>query len=206
MTISRGLAALTLSIVFFTNLNAEFLYKDEVVFIESFEAEIEKIGAEVREKTGVGMYVAVIKELDANQTLADVENAILDTVEEPALVLTLSEYDKVIDIMARPTSLYKDFDKDQILSPFPNRGTILPILTMKAKKATISEKFAASIQNGYTDLAEQIADSRGVVLENAVGSSNKLIFNILRVVFYGTIAYGLFLYFKRLFSKKRVDE
>jgi hypothetical protein len=207
LTNARGLAALILTFIFSTTLAAEYLYKDEVVFIESFESEIEKIGAEVREKTGVGMYVAVIKELDDNQTLADFENAILDKVQEPALVLTLSEYDQQIDIMARPASLYKDFDKEQILSPFPNSGTILPILTMKAKKATVSEKFAAAVQNGYTDLAEQIAESKGVVLQTAVGSSNKTIINILRLIFYGMIAYGLYMYIKRkYFTKKRGDE
>ena len=203
----RGLAALILTLLFSTQLCAEYLYKDEVIFIDSFASEIEKIGHEVREKTGVGMYVAVIKELDANQTLADFENAILDNVQEPALVLTLSEYDHQIDIMARPASLYKYFDKEQILSPFPYSGTILPIVTMKSKKATVAEKFAAGIQNGYTDLAEQIADSKGVKLESAVGSSNKTIINILRLIFYGMIAYGLYLYIKRKYmTKKRVDE
>lgn len=207
MTFTRGLAALILVLFCYTPLTAEYLYKDEVVFIESFEHDIDVIGKELREKTGVGLYVAVIKELDANQTMADFENKILDQVKEPAVLLTLSEFDKQIDIMARPASLYKDFDKEQVLSPFPNSGTILPILTMKAKKATVSEKFAAAIQNGYTDIAEQIADSKGIVLEHAVGSSNKTIINILRLVFYGMIAYGLFLYARRkYFTKKRGHE
>lgn len=204
--LSRGLAALTLYSILSTALFAEFLYKDEVVFIESFEQEIEKIGKELKEKTGVGLYVAVIKELDANQSIVDYEKAVIAQLPEPAVLLVLADYDKQIDIIARPTSLYKDFDKDQVLSPMPNSGTILPILTMKAKKATMSEKFAAAVQNGYTDMAEQIASSRDVVLENAVGSSNKLIINIFRVIFYGVIVYAIFMLIRNKIVKKKESE
>ena len=127
----------------------------------------------------------------------------MEELQQPAILLALSENDKQIDILARPTSLYKDFDKDQVLSPFPNSGTILPILTMKAKKATLSEKYAAAIQNGYEDMAEQIADSRGIELDSAVGSSNKTVFMVMRIFFYGMIAYALYLIIKRKYFSKR---
>jgi hypothetical protein len=207
LTNTRGLAALILTFIFSTSLAAEYLYKDEVVLDGNFTADIEKIGAEVREKTGVGMYVAVIKELDDNQTEVDYANGILDQVQEPALVLVLSEYDKLLNIIARPASLYKDFEKDQVLSPFPNTGTILPFIAMKAKEATMSQKIAAGLTNGYIDIADQIATSNNVVLETAEVGSNKMIINLLRLVFYGMIAYGLYLYIKRKYlTKKRGNE
>lgn len=175
--------------------------------MESFQADLEKIGSELHEKTGIGLYVAVIKELENNQTIVAFEKEIMAELQEPAVLLVLSDFDKKIDIMARPESLYKDFDKAQILSPFPNSGSILPILTMKAKKATSAEKIAAAVQNGYYDLAAQLADSRDVVLESAPGGTNEIMFNLLRLVFYGTIAYGLFFYIKkRYFSKKSENE
>lgn len=207
MTAARGLAALIFALLFATSLSGEYLYKDDVVFIDSFRADIEKIGAELHKKTGVGLYVAVIKELENNRTIVEFEKEMMQALREPAVLLVLSDVDKQIDIMARPASLYKDFDKEQVLSPFPNTGTILPILTMKAKKATTGEKIAAAVQNGYYDLAEQIADAKGVTLESAAGSSNKTVINLLRLLFYGMIAYGLFFYIKRkYFSKKSVNE
>lgn len=205
MTFSRGLAALILALFFTSTLAAEYLYKDEVVFIDSFQADLEKIGSELHEKTGIGLYVAVVKELENNQTIVALEKEIMAKLKEPAVLLVLSDFDKQIDIMARPASLYKDFDKDQILSPFPNTGTILPILTMKAKKATTAEKIAAALQNGYYDLADQIAQSKGVSLESAPSGTNKMIFNLLRLLFYGMIAYGLFFYIKHKFFSKKSD-
>lgn len=203
---ARGLAALTLSLFLFSPLSAEYLYKDEVIHLEDVTQAVEVIGKELHEKTGVGLYVAVLKELEQNLTIVDYEKRLMDELEQPAVLLVISEYDKQIDIFARPASLYKDFDKAQVLSPFPNSGTILPILTMKSKKATVSEKFGAAVENGYADIAEQIADSRDVTLEHGFGNANKTVFNILRLIFYGIIAYALFLYIKRKFYTKRNHE
>ena len=56
----------------------------------------------------------------------------MEDLEKPAVVLAFSEFDKQIDILARPESLYKDFDKQATLSPIPAfGGTIIPILTTK---------------------------------------------------------------------------
>ena len=51
--------------------------------------------------------------------------------------------------------------------------------------------------NGYVDIAEQIANSKGIVLENAVGNSNKTSIFIVKILFYGFILYGIVLYIKR---------
>ena len=208
MTISRGLAALILTFIFSSNLFAEYLYKDEVIFIEHISDEIEVIGKELREKTGIGLYAVVLKELENNQTIVEYEKSLANELQAPFVLLTVSEFDKQIDILARPTDLYKYFDKNQVLSPMPNSGTIVPILTMKAKKAPTNERYAAAVLNGYTDLAEQIADAKGVELESAPGSPNKMVFNVLRILFYGMILYAFYLWIKRklLTRKSTRDE
>ena len=77
---------------------------------------------------------------------------------------------------------------------------------MKAKNATTAEKFAAAIQNGYTDIAEQIADSMHVTLKSIPGNSNKEVFNVLRILFYGFILYALFMLIKRKYvTRKRAQ-
>lgn len=206
--ISRGLAALILTFIFSSTLFAEYLYKDEVIFLEHISDEIDTIGKELREKTGIGLYAVVIKELKNNQTIVEYEKSLVEELQEPFVLLAVAEFDKQIDILARPTDLYKHFDKEQVLSPMPNSGTIVPILTMKAKKAPTSERYAAAVLNGYTDLAEQISKAKGVELESAPGSPNKMVFNVLRIFFYGMILYALYLWLKRklLTRKSKTDE
>ncbi len=182
----------------------KYFYKDEVVFLDYVNNEINAIGKELKEKSGISIYVIALKELPNGIDIVEYEKNIAHELKEPLILLTLSEYDKQIDILARPQSLYKLFDKSQILSPMPNSGTILPILTMKAKKATTAEKFGAAIQNGYTDLADQVATAKNVTLLTAPGNANKEVFFVLRVLFYGFILYALYLYIKRKYVMRKL--
>lgn len=202
--ISRGLAALIFTLIFSSQLVAEFLYKDEVIQDQNVSALLDVMGSELREKTGVGLYVAVIEELDANQSIVDFEKELASELSEPFVLLALSVYDKQIDILARPTDLYKSFDKEQVLSPFPNSGTILPFLAWKNKDATVAQKAGAAVENGYMDIAAQIADAKGVSLESVPGDTNKMIFSILRFFFYGMIAYAIFLWIKRKYLTRKM--
>ena len=131
-----------------------------------------------------------------------------------------------VDIMAHPTSLYKYFDKEQILSPvsspvqafvicllnmdfsdMSSGGTILPLLAQKAKKGEVLGKYSGSMFNGYADIAEQVAESKGIVLENAIGSANQTSIFVVKVIFYGIILIALFVYIKRkLFYRRKQSE
>ena len=207
MTYARGLAALILTLFFSTTLAAEYLYKDEVIDIEPFAQQIEDIGSELKQKTDIALYLVVIKELEDGKTIIDYEKELIEQVDGKAVFLTFVEFNKKVDIYATEESLYKYFDKDQVLSFMPNTGTIIPLLVAKAKDVPIREKYAAALTNGYADIAEQIAASKDIVLDNAVGDGSRDFVNLLRIFFYGMIAYGLYLYIKRkYYSRKRVDE
>ena len=224
MKFSRGLAALILTIFFHTSLTAEYLYKDEVIFNPDFNAEVEKLGSELYEKTGISLRLVMLKELPEKTTIVDYEQELMKDFNSPTILLTFSEMDSKVDILAYPTSLYEYFDKEQVLSPISSPvqafviallsldfsdmtsgGTILPLLAQKAKKGEVLGKYSGSMFNGYADIAEQIADSKGVVLENAVGSANQTSIFILKVLFYGFIVYAIFLYIKRKLYIRRQE-
>jgi len=212
----RGLHALILIVLFQTILSANYLYKDEVVFNPKFNAEIEKLGSELYLKTGISLKLLMLKELPENQTIANYEKELIQNFNEPTILLTFSEMDSKVDIMAQPTSLYEYFDKKQVLSPISSHvqafvvallnmdfsdmasgGTIIPLLAQKSKKGEAIGKYSAAMFNGYADIAEQIAESKGVVLENAVGSVNQHSIFAVKVLFYGIIVIAIFMYIKR---------
>ncbi len=182
----------------------DYLYKDEVIFLEYVNTEVNAIGRELYQKSGISLYVAVLKELPEGMSIVDYEKESIKELPKPAILLVISEFDKQIDIIARPQALYKLFDKNQVLSPMPNSGTILPILTMKAKGTPLSQKFGAAIQNGYTDLADQIATSKNIELDTIPGNANKEVFMVLRILFYGMIVYALYLYIKRKYLLRKM--
>ena len=218
----RGLIALWLLLAIQTSLSAKYLYKDEVVFNQSFQNQVEILGAELYEKTGISLKLLMLKELPKDKNIVSYEKELINTFNEPTILLTFAEMDSQVDILASDTSLYKHFDKKQILSPIASPvqafvlalinmdfsdmtsgGTILPLLAQKAKKNQVVGKYSGSMFNGYADIAEQIAESKGVVLENAVGSANQTSILIVKVIFYGFIIYGLILYAKRKLFLRR---
>ncbi|MDO9208208.1 MAG: 3-dehydroquinate dehydratase [Sulfuricurvum sp.] len=228
MKFSRGLAALTLVLSFLTSLHAEFLYKDDVVNNPKFTQQIESIGSELKAKTGISLYLVMLRDLDSNESITDFEKRISAETNGSAVIMTFVELKKEVDILARPTSLYNDFNKGQVLSPnatfigavvssimfarsfdevqelISNRGgTILPILAERAKGTEIVSKYSVAMYNGYADVAEQIAASKGQTLSSSAGTGSQTFIDILRLIFYGIILYALFIYIRGRFFKKR---
>ncbi len=222
MKISRGLIALILTLFFNASLSAQYLYKDEIILNPAFNAEIEKLGLELYEKTGISLKLIMLKELPQGMSIVDYEKELMKEFSEPTILLTFSEMNSKVDILAHPASLYEYFDKKQILSPVASAvqafvmaifysdgfssfkeiassygGTIIPLLAQKAKEGEVLGKYSGSMFNGYADIAEQVAKSKGVVLVNAVGSANQNSILVVKVLFYGFILYGIFMYIKR---------
>ncbi|PHM18309.1 MAG: 3-dehydroquinate dehydratase [Sulfuricurvum sp. PD_MW2] len=229
MLLSRGLAALTLILVFSLSLNAEYLYKDDVVNNPKFAEQINAIGTELKAKTGVSLHLVMVRDLDHNQSIADFEKQIVAEIGEPSVIMTFVELQKQVDILARPVTLYEHFNKAQILSPnatfmgsvvsaimfarsydeakelIANRGgTVLPILAEKTKGNETVQKYSVAMYNGYSDTADQIAASYGVTLSSSAGSGSQNFIDILRLLFYGIIAYALLRYvYGRYFRAKK---
>jgi hypothetical protein len=225
---SRGLAALILFVLSALSLQAEFLYKDDVVKNPKFTQQIESIGTELKAKTGVSLYLVMVRDLESNESIADFEKRISLETNGSAVIMTFVELKKEVDILARPVSLYNDFNKGQVLSPnatfigavvssimfarsvdeakelIVNRGgTILPILAERAKGAEIVSKYSAAMYNGYADVAEQIAASKGQTLGSSAGTGSQTFIDVLRVIFNGIILYALFIYARGRFFRKR---
>jgi hypothetical protein len=219
---SRGLAALILTLFFHTTLTAEYLYKDELILNPKFNAEVEKLGSELHDKTGISLRLLMLRELPHGINIVEYEKELLKEFSEPTILLTFSELDSQVDILANDASLYEYFNKKQVLSPVASPvqaflmavlysksfesfkelmsnsdGTILPLLAGKAKDGETLGKYSAAMFNGYSDIAEQIASSKNTVLENAAGNANKNTMLLIKTLFYGFILYMLFVYFKR---------
>jgi len=57
--LTRGLYALILIIVFQSQLVAQYLYKDEIVHRSAFKEQVEKLGSELYQKTGIALRLVI---------------------------------------------------------------------------------------------------------------------------------------------------
>ena len=209
-------------------MHAEFLYKDDVVKNPKFTQQIELIGSELKAKTGISLYLVMLRDLDKNESITDFEKRISSEMNDSVVIMTFVELKKEVDILARPTSLYNSFDKGQILSPNAtfigamvssimfarsfddakellsnSGGTILPILAERAKGAEIVSKYSVAMYNGYADVAEQIAASKGQTLSTSAGTGSQTFIDVLRLIFYSIILYALYVFVRGRFFRKR---
>jgi len=221
--LTRGLFALTITLYFQTTLFAEYLYKDDVISNPKFTQEVNALGQELYEKTGIALRLVMVREIPSGLTIVEFEKNLMKELKEPTILLTFSELDSKVDILASDRSLYEYFNKKQILSPVASPiqafmmaifysdsfnsfiettkdygGTIIPLLAGKAKKGELLGKYSGSMFNGYADIAEQIAESKNVVLEHAVGNANKIAITIVKIIFYGIIFIAIVMYIKRV--------
>lgn len=232
MKISRGLAALILATLFQTTLIAEYLYKDDVVNNPKFAEKIENLGADLYEKTGISLRLVMIRDLPHEIGMVEYERKTIKEFNEPTVLLTFAELNSKIDILVSDPSLYKHFDRAQVLSPVASTaqaiaiaiffaqswdnfkelandsgGTILPLLGANAKSGEVTGKYSAAMFNGYSDIAGQIAESKGVQLNQGNGQGGKYILTVIKVAFYGVLLMALVMYIRRkLYNRRNKNE
>ncbi|TKX32881.1 TPM domain-containing protein [Campylobacter aviculae] len=170
---------------------------DSVVFNENILSqkvvnEINLIGKELQEKTGIFIGVAIGDQVDF-ETLLDIQKK----MPKSYILLVLSKKSHKVDIVGSKGSLIL-IDKEAVLSPYSGTGSILPILA--TKKGDI---YNAAILNGYADIADRIAQARGIKLENSIGNANRDTINILRILIYGFICFALLYYAQRRMKRKK---
>ena len=230
MSISRGLAALIFIIFFQTTLVAEYLYKDDVVQNSKLNEKVESLGQELYQKTGISLKLVMIRDLPYKIDIQEYQKTIMTEFREPTILLVFAELDSKVDIFVNDTSLYKYFNRDQVLSPvaslaqavamgvffadsfdhfleFINNsgGTILPLLGAKSKDGETAGKYAAAMFNGYVDVAVQIAQSKNVTLNNVGQQGGKYILLGLKIIFYGIILMALVMYIRKKLYERRIN-
>ena len=228
MILHRGLLALIFFLLFSQTLFSRYLYIDEVTQNRQFSQDIQAIGEDLYKQTGINLYIVMIRELPKGKSIVEYEKEMIEQLDKPAVLLTFSELDSKVDIIARPEELYNLFDKRQVLSPtasffqklfmatfysasfddFMNNmsvgtGSIIPLLSQKAKKGQVLGKYSGAMFNGYADVAEQIAASKGTQLEHPIGNANKYAIDVLKIIFYGVVFLAIIRYLYIKFRTKK---
>lgn len=164
------------------------ILEGETLLNEKVRQKVEALAVELQDKTGVGAYLSLPKDLE-EKALFEYEKSKIDTLDAPYTLLSIAKNDQKIDIIYSE-GVEDFFDREKILSPFPWEGSILPILTSKKENDNLN----AAVINGFADMVEQIAASHDVSLDSAIGSANRNTINILRVIVYGFLAFIILRY------------
>jgi hypothetical protein len=198
--LSRLLKGAFALLLLFTPLIAakNFILVNDDILPTKTVNKINEIGNELFEKTGVSLYLVATKKMPT-KTIREYEMMVAKELKPPFILLAFALQDHKVDIYNSPDVASK-FDKEQVLSPFPWSGTIIPLLESHSKNPKAAVE--AALLNGYADIAEQVATSYGVKLKSGIGSTNKNIYFGLRILFYGILALIFFNFLYRRYIKR----
>lgn len=169
------------------------IVSDDNIVVSGAKVKINEISDELFAKTGVSIVVYAKKSLN-NQNIFDYEKNISSTLKQPFVLILFAENEKKVDVVVMPDELNKIVDKNYILN-----DRIIPILGAQGDKNSADSKYSAAILNGVGEIADRVAESKGIVLSSSLGSDTTMVMTIIKVVFYGIIAFSvLVLIYKRI--------
>ncbi len=195
----RQLLFAVLTISLFSNVYAKdnlILCNDSIVNSRAI-GEIEKIGTELKEKSGISAYVCIKKSI-GHEKIKIFEKNLTKNIKGSYILLTLALKQQKVDITTSQ-DIKNLIDIDAILSPFT--GTIIPILTSRKTK----DKYSAAVLNGYADITDRVASKLKIKLKSGIGDTNRILVDILRIIIYGSFLYFIIVYSvkKYRYRKKR---
>jgi len=183
----------------FTSAHAQYVHSPVNLINEKAVQKIEEIGAEVKNKLNINIYLYANKTING-KTMIEYREEIRKKQKDSFIALLFSQNEKKVDIISSE-NLENKFEPNDVLDPFS--GTIIPLLITKPKKDAIDDRVSAALLNGYADIADQLAQNYKIELSTSIGNSNRDIINIMRVIFYVTISIILVLYFRKKLARKK---
>ena len=189
-----------------SNLSAQqFILNDDKLIDDRAAVKINEIGAEVKSKLGVNIYVYAKSNLGLDENLKtkekldfirNNENQIISTLEEPYVLLTIAVEETHVNLLFSDD--FKDIlDKNDILD-----GYIVPLLASQDKN-TLFAKVSAATLNGYAAIADTLAEAKQIKLETSIGNAGKVSSTIWRVLMYTLVVLGLLAYTYAILRKRK---
>lgn len=183
-------------------LNA-LVFDDAKLLNYEVKTKTEELSAELEARTGVKAFL-ITSNNEKNSKLIDIVKEYVDFEKDKpyaALILVpkkAGDKSGKVDIFLSDPNLC---DKDEILSPYPNTGSILPILV--ANKA--EDIYNAALLNGFADMCERIAAKNNTALASEIGSDNKIVINSLRYFVYGFLVLAIIIFYVKQYKKSKKE-
>jgi uncharacterized membrane protein YgcG len=179
-----------------TVANARYIIQNDNIINKKVSSKVESLGDELYKKTAISVYVTLPSSLE-KKSIKEYAKELEKKLKEPYVLFVLARKEKQVDIV-NSKILDDKFDKEGILSPFPWSGSIIPLLSVKKD----NDNYNVAVLNGYADIVEQIAKSKNIILEGAIGDVNRDIYHYLKIGIYGFLLMIIGKYFYRKVRKK----
>jgi hypothetical protein len=193
-----GVSFLALLLFFVTNsfASANFILVNENVVLLKAVPKIEEVGEELKSKTSINLYI-VAKQSINGEKIATFTQEFSKNLQKPFILLSFAQKEQKVDILTSSKELDKIVNKDEVLDDY-----VIPLFVSYDKNSEIS-KLSAGLLNGYMEIADRVAESKGIVLESSIGSSNKIVNDLKKYLLYPILIIGLLIYIYSVYWRRK---
>ncbi len=194
-------AIFTLLFIFPTFAQSDFIFEGDKLINDATLTKMKEMGDELYKKTGITTALVTKNHLSKKEFL-EIKNRYLKELKPPFVLWIFSktymDRDEIgINQMFNSKDLEDKFDKESLFSPF--RGSFTKLIVIKKSK---SDPTSAAFLNGYADLTDMLAKSYGITLNSSLGSESRTFMYVLRILFYLSLLYFVWLFIKKKFLQK----
>ncbi len=195
----------TASVPNIKNINSRFIVHGKESIDPRTQNKIDEIGDELFVKTGINLYIYASINLTSKEFsdtkskiefIKSFEHNLTQRLDNPFTLLTLSFNEQYINILSSER-LNSSYNKDNILD-----GYIIPILASHDKNS-LESKLSLAILNGYSELADELAKSKGRELKSTLKGNGRTFAKYWKILMYLTVLGGLIFYFYGLWQSKK---
>jgi len=192
--VSLGLLLLLFSLSF---LNAKFLFNDHLVSPKASDM-IEKIGSELSSKSGINAYLITTNdEIKRGVSVYEYIKRYKDSLSEPYVGIVFAPNSMRIHVVASDKKLLESVDKGKVLD------FAIKIIASKDSNSKQS-KFDVGLVQAYSELADEVANSKGIKLKTTIKSGGGWVLKIVNtLVIVGSLIVIWIYFIAPIFRKKR---
>ena len=162
-------------------LNANYFIKNDLLTPKASKI-IEEIGDELSEKTGVHIYVIATNEaFPKEMNLINYCKQFDSNLSKPYVILFFAPHNKRVGLIPSSKALRSLYDSGSV------KDATIDVVASKDKNSK-RDKYNIGIVQGYSELADQIADAKHVKMSKTLPNETRYIIGVLKyLVILGTI-------------------
>ncbi len=192
--------AILIALLFPLTIHASYILKNDTLHNPKAIKLIEKMGDELVEQTGIHAYILTTNEnFPVGANLVEYSQQFKSKMQEPyvlylfapkAMITEKTEITGRVGIIPSLPELKKLYDYDNV------RDSGLDVITVKDKNS-IDDKYTIGLVQAYSELADNIAEAKGVKMTTTMKNDTRMFIDIFKVILYIGLALVTWIYWIR---------
>jgi len=176
---SKTFARFTLLVLLLTSTTFASPIINDVFLNEKAKKIVIDISTELKSKTGINTYLFTTNDtIDRGVSMYDYAKKFDSNLSKPYIILVFAPNNKRIGIIPSSDDLKSMYDESEV------KDNAINVLKDENDGNKLEDKYNIAIAQSFSELAEEVASSKGIELKSTLPNDSHVFVNILRGIIY----------------------